>query len=220
MIELHNIDCMEYMKACENNKFDLAIVDPPYGIGIGSKKTLGKRGGSYSTTNYKKSTWDNAIPDKEYFKELFRISKNQIIWGGNYFIEHLKNTHCVLFWDKQYIPAGFSMADCEMAWTSFNENSKRVRVRVEHNCISNNKEKAKIKAKIHVAQKPVQLYEWLLINYAKPEQTIFDSHFGSLSIGIACHNLGFDLTACELDKDYFDAAKKRLEIHQMQKRLW
>lgn len=220
-ITLYNCDCLNLMKLTPDDYYDLSIVDPPYGIGLGKKKTIGKKGNmNYIATTYKQSNWDSNIPDKKYFQEIFRISKNQIIFGGNYFIEYLNNTRCVLFWSKQYIPAGFSMADCEMAWTSFDASAKMIRVPIEHNNISNNKEKAKLKAKIHQAQKPVKLYEWILDNYAKPGQKIFDSHFGSLSIGIACHNLGFELTACELDKDYYEAAKKRLQTHQMQKTIF
>lgn len=114
-----NMDCMDFMRGVPDKFYDLAVVDPPYGINLGKKNTIGKRGKTFSVTKYKKSNWDSSVPDKKYFDELFRISINQIIWGGNYFIQNLRNTNCVFFWSKQYIPEGFTMADCEMAWTSF-----------------------------------------------------------------------------------------------------
>lgn len=214
-VTLIQADCMDIMKDTPDNYYDLAVVDPPYGIGMSKNRSLGKRGKTYQTTKYKKGDWDNEIPDKIYFDELFRVSKNQIIWGGNYFIEYLKNTRCVLFWDKQYIPAGFSMADCEMAWTSFNANSKRVRVKLEHNNISNNKEKAKIKAKIHQSQKPISLYNWLLKNYAKPEFKVLDTHGGSFSSAIAAYYFGCEFTGIEKDEDYFNDAVKRFKRETM-----
>lgn len=212
--KIYNLDCMDKIAGLytyPDNHFDLAIVDPPYGIGIGKYKTMGKRAKTKLITTYKQSDWDSNIPDESYFKELFRVSKNQIIWGGNYFIEHLYNTRCVLFWDKQYIPAGFSMSDCEMAWTSFDKSAKRVRVKVEHNNISNNEYKAALKAKIHQAQKPVGLYAWLLENYAKEGDTILDTHLGSGSSRIAAYKLGFDFTGYEIDGDYFNDSQARFD---------
>lgn len=210
IINAYNKNCQPAMQQMKENQYDLVIVDPPYGVNISKYKTFGKRRKTYSVTNYKTSSWDSKIPSKEYFNKLFRISKNQIIFGGNYFIEYLKNTRCVLFWDKQYIPEGFSMADCEMMWTSFDSPSKRIRVNIEHNNISNNKEKAKLKAKIHPTQKPIQLYKWLLQKYAKTGDKILDTHGGSMSIVIACIELGFDIDIYEIDKDYFRDAKKRI----------
>ena len=197
-IKLYNADCMEVMKTFKDKQFDLAIVDPPYGIGISSNPFRQK---------HKKCNWDNAIPNKQYFDELMRVSKNQIIWGGNYF--DLPPSQGFIIWDKKQ-PQDFSSAMCEMAWMSFQKPAKIFRknvVTAEPN-------------KIHPTQKPVQLYKWLLQNYAKEGDTILDTHFGSLSIGIACHDLKFDLTAIELDADYFEQARKRLEFHQRQLTLF
>ena len=212
---------MEYMRGLEDNAFDLAIVDPPYGINMGKTKSLGKRRKTGIITEYKPKDWDTAIPSKSYFNELFRISKNQIIWGGNYFVSMLTNSSCWVVWDKQYIPEGFSMADLELAYTSFDSPSKKVRIRrnLVSNCVSNNKELAKINAKIHPTQKPVKLYEWLLINYAKEGDRILDTHLGSGSSAIAAHNLGFDFVGCEIDRDYYEAAQKRFKEVTSQLRI-
>lgn len=216
-ISLFNCDCMELMKEYPNEYFDLAIVDPPYGIKIDKFKTMGKKG-TVNITNYKQSNWDNNIPKKEYFNELFRVSKNQVIWGGNYFIEYLKNTSCVLVWDKQYIPEGFTMADIEMAWTSFNSPSKKLRVPRNKvaNCISNNKQKAQVLAKIHQAQKPIDLYSFILQNYAKEGFKILDTHLGSGSSAIASHYAKCEFVGCEIDKGYFEAATARIKNETLQ----
>jgi len=221
ILRVENADCMDIMKEYPDAYFDLAVVDPPYGINQGKKTTIGKRAKGRIITKYIKSNYDNAIPDKKYFEELFRISKNQIIWGGNYFIEYLKNTPCVLFWSKQYIPELFSMADCEMAWTSFKSSSKMVRVKIEHNCVSNNPEKAKKYAKINQCQKPVALYEWIYKNYAKPEFKVFDSHGGSFSSLIAADNYGLsEFVICEINKDYFNDAMNRYRQFKRQLKLF
>ena len=195
-IKITNEDNMKLMARYEDNHFDLAIVDPPYGIDINNSGRLGHYGG-------KGKKWDKEIPNDVYFKELNRVSKNQIIWGGNYF--DLQPTRCFLIWDKQQ-PEGVSFASCEYAWTSFNKSAKTFYMRPQN----------ADKERIHPTQKPVKLYEWLLMNYAKEGYKILDTHLGSGSIAIACHNLGFDLTACELDKDYYKNAIKRLKIHQQQ----
>jgi len=197
MINLHNQDCMEAMVGFDDNQFDLAIVDPPYGIGISSNPVR---------QQHKKKQWDNSIPSKKYFKELFRISKNQIIWGGNYF--DLPPTQGFFIWNKKQ-PHDFSLAMCEYAWSSIQKPAKMWSLSV-----------LKEKRKIHPTQKPVELYEWLLINNAKEGDKILDTHLGSGSIAIACHNLGFDLEGYELDKDYYIAAKKRLQEHQSQLRMF
>lgn len=195
-----NEDNMELMARYEDNHFDLAIVDPPYGIDITNSGWV-KSNKNIKTNN----NWDNETPNKKYFEELKRVSKNQIIWGGNYFLDNLNNTRCFLIWDKQ-IGECTSFASSELAWTSFDKSTKTF---YEH--------PAKYgKDKIHPTQKPIKLYEWTLINYAEKGDKILDTHLGSGSIAIACHNLGFDLTACELDKDYFEAAIKRLKQHQAQ----
>ncbi len=200
-IKLYNADNMEVMKTFRDKQFDLAIVDPPFGISITTSGRL-KR---YNTDN---KTWDDAIPNKKYFDELFRVSKNQIIWGGNYFIEYLKNTKCFLIYDKKQ-PQDISFASCEMAWTSFESVAKTFYY-----------SPMQIKNRIHSCEKPIQLYKWLLQNYAKDGDTILDTHFGSLSIGVACHDMKFDLTAIELDKDYYEQAKQRLFNHQKQLTLF
>ena len=197
---------MELMARYEDNHFDLAIVDPPYGIDLANMNMgLGNAPKSSKAKNrkWKPKDWDNEIPTKEYFNQLFRVSKNQIIWGGNYF--DLGVCGKFIIWDKE-IPKGLSFSDCEYAWTSFNGANKIFR----YSAYRNKSEK------FHPTQKPPTLYEWLLMNYAEEGDKILDTHLGSGSIAIACHNLGFDLTACELDKDYYEAAMKRLKQHQAQ----
>lgn len=211
MINITNEDNMELMSRYEDNHFDLAIVDPPYGIGVTKNKRL---------NNISKKDWDNEIPKKEYFKELKRVSKNQIIWGGNYFIEYLRNTRCYVNWDK--LNHSDTYADCEMAWTSFDKNAKIFKYMWDGNrygFIGAIKGVGKKSIRMHPTQKPIALYEWLLMNFAKEGDKILDTHLGSGSIAIACHNLGFDLTACELDKEYYEAAMKRIKEHQSQLRL-
>ena len=206
-LQITNEDNMELMAGYEDNYFDLAIVDPPYGIDWMNQVKSPNKGKNWK--QYENKEWDKEIPNKEYFTELFRISQNQIIWGGNYMIEYLYSTPCLIIWDKMQ---EFSGAVFETAWTSFTSPSKAFRMsRVEAYCNQD---------KIHPTQKPVKLYEWLLMNYAKEGDKILDTHLGSGSIAIACHNLGFELTACELDKDYYEAALKRIEQHQSQQRLF
>ena len=196
---------MELMKRYPDNYFDLAIVDPPYGIG--HSLLSGESRGSKFIRTERHVDWD-VLPMQEYWNELFRVSKEQIVWGGNYFLEYLSNTKCFLMWDKMQ---EFSGSDFELAWTSFDKPSKALRLsRVE----------AYSKGKIHPTQKPVKLYEWLLMNYAKQGDKILDTHLGSGSIAIACHNLGFDLTACELDTEYYNNALKRLKQHQAQLQIF
>ena len=199
---------MDLMSRYEDNYFDLAIVDPPYGIGISGQKEH-KKGKKSDRKYHKEKDWDNAIPTKKYFKQLFRVSKNQIIWGANYFVEHLKKgTKGWVVWDKaQY---GLTMSDCELAYSSFN---KPTRVYVKNRAVLINQNT------IHPTEKPIKLYEWILMNYSKEGDKILDTHLGSGSIAIACHNLGYDLTACELDKEYYDAAIKRLKQHTAQLRI-
>ena len=199
-INLYNTDCMIALRQMKENEFDLAIVDPPYGIDINSS-------GTHFKEKYKVKDWDKNTPNKEYFKELMRVSKNQIVWGGNYFLDKLGNCKCFIVWDKK-IAEGMSFAMCEMAWTSFKNGAKIY------------KTTAMQQNRIHPTQKPIKLYEWLLMNYAKEGDKILDTHLGSGSIAIACHNLGYDLNACELDKEYFDAATKRLKQHQQQIKMF
>ena len=176
-----------------DNYFDLAIVDPPYGIG---DKFKGGKTGKMNFNEIVNKDWDK-VPSDEYFNELQRVSKNQIIWGGNYF--NLPPTRCFIVWDKM-ISEDFSLAMAELAWTSFDKLAKIYKLQVPKN------------GKIHPTQKPIKLYEWLLTNYAKKGQRVFDSHLGSASSAIAAHYFGVDFVGCELDKDYFDAAKARFDM--------
>jgi len=206
MITITNEDNMALMARYPDKYFDLAICDPPYGIGA-SEMTMG----SGKNKKYKKGkNWDNEIPSQDYFNELFRVSKNQIIWGGNYF--PLPLTKSWIFWDKG-INGDCDFADGELAWTSFNKVLRIAPIRYK-GFLGADKER------IHPTQKPVALYKWLLHNYAKQGDKILDTHLGSGSIAIACHDYGFDLTACELDKEYFDAAMKRIQNHTAQGSLF
>lgn len=217
MINIYNQDCMEAMIDMSDNQFDLAIVDPPYGIGFGefnrtNKDSTGKR---YKANKYKQGDWDTDIPKDMYFKELIRVSKNQIIWGGNYFPYIWKNgCKGFIFWYKGNPVPNFS--DGELAWTSFNKVAKQF----DYRYYGGLEGKTSASNKIHPTQKPISLYEWLLMNYAKEGDTILDTHLGSGSIAIACHNLGYDLTGYEIDKDYYKAAKKRIEQHKQQIRMF
>ena len=203
-----NEDNMELMARYEDNYFDLAIVDPPYGIGANKEKEHN------GWKSYGVKEWDNEIPKKEYFDELKRVSKNQIVWGGNYMTEFLPPKMCWLLWDKGQ--RDFSLADGELAWTSF-DKAMRIFTMPRAASMQDAKNSG---GKIHATQKPVKLYEWILMNYAKEGYRILDTHLGSGSIAIACHNLGYDLTACELDKEYYEAAIKRIEQHKAQQRLF
>jgi site-specific DNA-methyltransferase (adenine-specific) len=234
MIELLNIDCMKYMKSVPDKYFELAIVDPPYGInapnmsmgtnlnrndGWNRKESTAKsikKGPLNSGSGYFKGkaltsmscNWDFEKPSPEYFKDLFRVSKNQIIWGGNYF--PLPPTRGIICWDKKQPWTNFSQ--WEMAWSSFDKPAALFSM---SNTGGANKER-----KIHPTQKPVKLYEWLLGKYGKTGDKILDTHFGSGSSAIACSNMGFDLVGCELDKDYYEAAVKRFNNHKMQQTLF
>lgn len=201
-------DCMDYMRSLPDKCFDLAIVDPPYGIGIdGQKKSINKNP-KYNRKEHVHKGWDNSIPEIDYFKELFRVSENQIIWGGNYMVEFLNPKKGWIVWDKgQY---NLTMSDCELAYSSFDCKTRVYKI--------NRVELLKQKT-IHPTEKPIELYRWLLSNYAKVGDKILDTHGGSFSHAIACHDLGFYLTIIEKDKDYFDAAIKRLKWHQRQQIL-
>jgi len=206
-----NEDNLDLMARYPDNHFELAIVDPPYGIGDTWSKSRKDR-------FYKKGklhTYQNESPPADsYFKELMRASKNQIIWGGNYFTKYLKPTNAWIIWDKGRNADITFMSEAELAWTSF----KKVMRISKH--VWDGARKCEKTSKIHPHQKPIQLYEWILLNYAKKDDKILDTHLGSGSIAIACHNIKYDLTACELDKDYYDAAMKRLRQHTAQQRLF
>jgi site-specific DNA-methyltransferase (adenine-specific) len=207
MIELHNIDCMEYLATLEDNAFELAIVDPPYGIDV-TKMTLGN---GKKKIHRGQTNWDAQTPSKEYFYHLFRVSRNQVIWGANYMTPHLPASMGWVYWDKGTGENDFS--DGELAFTSFHRALRSFK----KSWVGANANNGT--ARIHPTEKPIQLYEWLLMNYAKEGDRILDTHLGSGSIAIACHNLGFDLVGCELDADYFNAAEKRLKQHQSQMRI-
>lgn len=207
MIELLNTDCMAFMATLPDKAFELAIVDPPYGIEI--NMNMGRRAGKRKAHSDK--NWDADIPEDAYFDELFRVSKFQIIWGGNYF--PLPLTKSWIFWDKK-VPEGVDFADGELAWTSGDKTLRKCLIPysgfqgMDHG------------GKIHPTQKPVALYKWLLHNYAKPGDRILDTHLGSASSAIAAHQMGFDLVGCELDPDYYAAAVKRYNNAILQSRMF
>ena len=205
-LELSNEDNMQLMARYPDSYFDLAIVDPPYGINI--SVSMGRRKGDKKSNYHKFTGNDNSIPKKTYFKELERVSKNRIIWGGNYMTDNLPPSPCWLIWNKGFSEE-VSFAQFEMAWASFSSSAKKF----DYNS-------AKNKQRIHPTQKPVKLYEWILDKYAKEGDKILDTHLGSGSIAIACQNRGFDLTACELDKEYFEAATKRIETATAQTNIF
>ncbi len=211
-INITQEDNMELMARYEDNHFDLAIVDPPYGIGNRLVDGGGKDIMKKYKESFKEKGWDNDIPSPEYFKELFRVSKNQIIWGGNYFIEHLYNTRGIICWDKKQMME--TLSRWEMAWTSFDKVAKTYEVRSQE------------PNRLHPTQKPIKLYEWLLKNYAKEGDKILDTHLGSGSIAIAIHRMNqiekmnLTLTACELDRDYYNDAIKRIEQQTIQKTIF
>ena len=206
----YNMDCMDGMKQFPDKFFDLAIVDPPYGLGIDGQKESISKNPKHNRKQHIRKSWDSSIPDKDYFYELFRVSKNQIIWGANYFVKYLNTgTKGWIVWDKWQ--HGLTMSDCELAFSSFNCPT-RVKIinRVE---LLN-------EGTIHPTQKPIKLYEWLLNNYAKPGDKILDTHVGSASSLIACHKLGFEYVGFELDTDYFKAALDRLAAVEAQSSIF
>jgi site-specific DNA-methyltransferase (adenine-specific) len=208
-ITITNEDNMLLMARYPDNYFDLAIVDPPYGIGIDGNKEQRWLDGSLKRKAHKIKGWDNSIPSKEYFNELKRVSKNQIIWGGNYFTEFLEPTKSWIFWYKGQ--QDLTMSDGEMAWTSTKEVTRMFNLHRTHLW----QEKP-----MHPTQKPSKLYKWILDKYAKENDKILDTHLGSGSIAIACHDYGFQLTACELDKEYYDKAIQRIVNHTNQTKLF
>ena len=200
MINLYNQDCMEAMAGFDDNQFDLAIVDPPFGISDRMQGTnpMGQL--------IKNKNWNDNIPDKKYFDELRRVSKNQIIFGANYYANYLPNVRDWLVWDKKKGDNNYAMH--ELCWTSFNRVPKIIRVSAEY------------RDRFHPCQKPIKLYEEILVRYAEQGDKILDTFLGSGTIAIACHNFGYDLEGYELDKEYYIAAKKRLEEHQSQLRMF
>ena len=211
-ITITNEDNMQLMSRYPDNYFDLAIVDPPYGIGEASAKIHTRH---HSQKKYTIKDWDNEPPNEEYFSELIRVSKNQIVWGANHFIERInKNSSCWIVWDKD----GFGdQADCEIAWTSFKTAVRKFKYTWNGFRQQDMKNK---EVRFHPTQKPVALYKWLLDKYAKDGDKILDTHLGSGSIAIACHDYGFELTACELDTEYYEKAVQRIKNHVSQQKLF
>jgi len=206
---------MDLMSRYPDNYFDLAIVDPPYGIGEDGDKNH-SRVKNAKPTMYTSKTWDRLHASKNYFIELKRVSKNQIIWGANHFIENIPNSNssCWIVWDKDNTG---DFADCELALTTFKTAVRKFEFRWNGMLQGDMKNKEQ---RIHPTQKPAALYKWLLLNYAKEGDKILDTHLGSGSIAIACHDYGFDLTACELDKEYFDKAMQRINNHTAQIKMF
>lgn len=213
-ITITNEDNMELMARFPDKYFDLAIVDPPYGINMDGGNIGGNN--AAKATNYTKKDWDISAPNKDYFIELKRVSKNVIIWGANHFIENIPNSNssCWIVWNKEN---SGNFADCELAYTDFDTAVRMFSFRWNGMIQGDMKNK---ETRIHPTQKPVQLYKWLLDKYAKQGDKILDTHLGSGSIAIACHDYDFELTACELDKEYYDAAVQRIKQHVKQQRLF
>ncbi len=208
MLDLRNCDNMDLMREYPDNYFDLAIVDPPYGIKRSGQNETFVKNQKHKRKFFEDKKWDSETPKKQYFDELFRVSKNQIIWGANYFPQFLKSSMGWIFWDKGQ---DLTMSDGELAFSSFDVALRRV---IMNRC------ELQIEGTIHPTQKPVKLYKWLLEKYAKQGDKILDTHLGSGSIAIACHYMGFDLVGCELDEEYFDAMQKRIKEETKQLSLF
>ena len=206
-----NGDCMEGMKEIPDKYFELAIIDPPYGIGESLKRRENRtdRWKNPPKKQHHTKSWDNESPSNKYFLELFRVSKNQIIWGANHFISKIPyDSSCWIVWDKLNGECDF--ADCELAWTSFKKTVRKFE------WLWNGFQKQQPEQRIHPTQKPVALYQWLLKNYAKQGDKILDTHLGSGSSAIACDMMGFDFVGYEIDKDYYNAALDRFNRHKQQ----
>ena len=215
--EVFNMDCMDYMRQFPDKHFNLAIVDPPYGIGEHGGNNVKRTGGRWKAREYKPFAGnDSSIPEGHYFTELFRVSRNQIIWGANYMVEHIPPSMGWVFWDKDTGSQDFS--DGEFAFTSFERAAKVFKYTW---CgFRQGPSNQRIEDRIHPTQKPVALYKWLLKNYAKEGDKILDTHLGSGSSRIAAYDMGFDFYATELDKEYFDAGNKRFEDFKSQLKLF
>jgi len=210
-IQAFNMDCMEFMKDKPDNFYDLAIVDPPYGIkrdGQEESRSVINNSRHGKHKYFESKGWDCIKPSESYFDDLYRISVNQIIWGANYYPKHLNPSRGWVFWDK--MQRGFN-SDGELAYTSFNRALSVIGI--QRGVLAK-------EGTIHPTQKPVKLYRWLLTNYAKEGDKILDTHGGSFSSAIACHMEGFDLDICELDGDYFNDAVKRFKLNTIQERLF
>lgn len=205
-----NIDCMEYMRDLPDLAFDLAVVDPPYGIGIsGQVERYDFKNPKHSRKYHVQKDWDKEIPTRQYFEQLFRVSNNQIIFGANYFVKYLNDGHkgWIVWYKGQQ---GLTMSDCEIAYSSFNVPTRLFIL----NRVSLLKE-----GTIHPTQKPVALYAWIFKNYAKPGMKILDTHLGSGSSRIAAYNAGLDFVGCEIDEDYYRMQEERFAKHIAQGRL-
>lgn len=217
-IRLFNVDCMEFMASVPDKYYELAIVDPPYGIDVDNREDHGKKRSKKSASkskDYAKKGWDSEVPKEEYFTELFRVSKHQVIWGVNYYPYNFLNGGRI-FWDKG-TAEGFSSGDGELAFCSKTNTIRKVSIiwngMIQHDM--SNKE-----IRIHPTQKPVALYKWLLDKYAKQGDKILDTHGGSMSIAIAAHDYDFELDLCELDKDYYEKGVQRVKNHVSQQKLF
>jgi site-specific DNA-methyltransferase (adenine-specific) len=211
--KIHLGDCLEVMKEIKDKSIDLIITDPPYGIkeAVGKNKSRSHKG--IKAKDYGKKDWDNAIPDKIYFDEIFRISKNQIIFGGNYFVEYLKNSSCWLVWDKNNTG---DFADCELAWTSFKTAVRKYKFTWNGMLQEDMKNK---EIRIHPTQKPVKLFQMILADYSKPDHLILDPFSGSGTTAIACHNLNRQFVCIEKDQDYYNDSIKRYKEAKAQQVL-
>ena len=203
-------DCLEIMRDIPDKSVDLVLTDPPYGIGEANGKNR-TRGLLATPKDYGKSSWDDSIPAKEYFSEMMRVGKNQIIFGGNYFVEHLYNSPCWIVWDKDNGDTDF--ADCELAWTSFKSAVRKYRFRWNGMLQENTREK---EYRFHPTQKPVSLFEWILDNYSKPGMTILDPFLGSGTTAVACINTNRFFIGIEQEPQYVEIARKRVEQAQAQ----
>ena len=223
--EVYLEDCVTALKRFNDKYFDLAIVDPPYGIGAGKRVgttykegVLRSKKGFGNTKLYTAKNWDNEVPTAEYWNELFRVSKNQIVWGGNYFTQYLPESRGWIYWDKKIINHQIdNYSDGELAWTSFDTVLRKVTYDWIGLGYCNSSEKG---TRIHPTHKPIFLYEWILQKYAKPNDLILDTHLGSGSSRIACHKAGLDFVGCEIDKDYFDKQEARFKNFIAQMTLW
>ncbi len=209
--EVYLEDCVTALKRYADNHFDLAIVDPPYGINISSAGGYYHVKGKGQANPHTKKDWDSGIPTAEYWTELFRVSKNQIVWGGNYMTEFLSPSRCWIFWDKMKFVDNY--ADGELAWTSFDRNTKKVEIQ-HHGFLT------KDGKSIHPTQKPVMLYEWTLMNFAKDGDLILDTHLGSGSSRIAAYKGGFNFVGFEIDPEYYEKQEKRFNDFKSQLRLF
>lgn len=207
---------MDYMATVSDKYFDLAIVDPPYGINFSKFNRTNKasNGERIKANKYKNGDWDTSIPDTAYFNELKRISRDQIVWGGNYYFNELGNSKGLICWYKHQPVDNFS--DCEFAWVSYDRPAKVF----DYPYYGNLEGNSKATQKIHPTQKPVQLYQWLLKNYSEQGFKIFDSHLGSGSHALACYNYNLQMTACEIDSDYYNLSLKRFKGHISQTKLF